>query len=550
MTLALPAAAYAADVPPVSNTTDPSSVAQPPAEQSAPLKTPERGPDTSNTASKAPRFTLNRVQFDGVSAVSPTLLEPAWREFVGKPVSLSDLRAIARRAELLYGKAGYPFVAIVLTPQKVEDGIVHFTVVEGRISSLTVLSNDSVARRQVAAAFTGLIDRAPLSSAEVEGAYARAKKVPGLVIDGALRRGGSPGGMDLVVRARHQDWRVYANTNNLYPETVGPWGALIGIDHFGASPYGDQTSFQIYSSLNGGQQTVARLNHRRILNASGTEVSGLLLVANAKPGGVVAPLDLATNVVAVRLNVSQPLIQRLGFSLEGSLSFEANDQKTKVFTSVDLTNDRLRIVSLAFHGDGLAFGGTYDYGVEIRQGVAGLNSSRKGDLDLSRAGADPQATVGRLFLDGLSPSFRTVRVFAKIDGQLAGAPLAAPEQYAVGNLTVGRGFQPGASFGDSAVGGTAEIRFGPYAVRGFKVQPFAFYDAARLWNLTPGAHRDHTVSSAGAGMRIEAPGRMHLDLTYAAPQTSAQDLGDPTPHPRVLLSLTVGLDELFKGRHR
>jgi hemolysin activation/secretion protein len=549
MTLALPAAAYAADAPPVSNTTDPSSVAKPPTTDSAPLKTPERAPEAGG-ASRAPRFTLTRVQFDGVAAISPGALDAAWREFVGKPVSLADLRRIARKAELIYGQAGYPFVAIVLTPQKVEDGIVHFTVVEGRISSLTVLSNDSVARRQVAAAFTGLIDRSPLSSAEVEGAYGRAKDVPGLVIDGALRRGGVPGGMDLVVRARHQDWRIYANTNNLYPDTVGPWGALVGVDHFGASPYGDQTSFQLYSSLDGGQQTVARLSHHQVLNGAGTSVSGLLLVARANPAGVVAPLDLATNVVAARLSVSQPLVQRLFFSLQGSLTFEANDQRTKVFSSVALTNDRLRILSLALGGDGAVAGVGYNYSVEIRQGVDGLNSSKQGDTDLSRLGADPQATVGRLFVDAQSPPFRTVRIYGRFDGQLAGAPLAAPEQFAVGNLTVGRGYQPGASFGDSAVGGSAEMRFGPYAVKGFKVQPFAFYDTARLWNLTPGAHRDHTVASAGAGLRIEAPGRMHLDLTYAAPQSSAQDLGDPTPHSRVLLSLTVGLDDLFKGRRR
>ncbi|MDB5429566.1 MAG: heme:hemopexin-binding protein [Caulobacter sp.] len=547
---AFPAVAAAADGQPLSNTTDPTAVVPQPPNASRPIQAPDHGP-TGGPDDRAPRFTLTGVEFEGATTVSPDALRPTWQGFVGKPVSLSDLHNIARAAERVYASAGYPFVAIVLTPQAVEGGVVRFKVVEGHISSLTVLSNDATARRQTAAVFGGLVDRRPLAANDVEGAYVHARDIPGLAIDGALRRGGVPGGMDLVVRAQHQDWRVYANANNLYPETVGPWGVLLGVDHFGSSPYGDQTSLQLYSSVDGGQQIVGRISHRQILNASGTSVAGMILVAKAEPGGVVAPLDLATNVTAGRLSVSQPLIERLNFSLGGTFGFEASDQKTKVFNSIAITDDRLRIFSLSFSGDASARGGYHlDYSFEVRKGIEGLNSSKEGDAGLSRAGANPQATVARMTVAGQTPPFHTVRLYGRFDGQVTGDALTAPEQYAVGNLSIGRGYQPGAAFGDKAAALSAEVRFGPYPAGKFRVQPFVFYDTAELWTLTPGAHREHTISSVGGGIRLEAPGRMHLDLSYSAPQDPPMGLGEPTPHARVLLSLTVGLDDLFKHRGR
>ena len=77
-------------------------------------------------------------------------------------------------------------------------------------------------------------NRAPLSLVDVESAYQQAKDVPGLAVSGTLRRGSQPGGMDLVVDAQRNEWRTYANVNDLYADPVGPWGALFGVDHFGS----------------------------------------------------------------------------------------------------------------------------------------------------------------------------------------------------------------------------------------------------------------------------------------------------------------------------
>ncbi|MGA0599113.1 ShlB/FhaC/HecB family hemolysin secretion/activation protein [Caulobacter sp. KR2-114] len=544
----IPAVALAQGAtPPLSSTVDPTAALPKVESPSAPLQPPviDRTTVPPSAQDLRPQFTLEAVRFDEATALPAAALEPAWAAYRGKPVTLADLRKIARKAEALYAAAGYPFVAVVVTPQAVDAGVVHMRVVEGRVSNLTVLAKDPVARRQASAAFAPLIDVKPLSLPAIEGAYQRARDIPGLALAGALRRGTVPGGMDLVVQAKREEWRVYANVNNLYPDANGPWGALVGVDHFGGSEFGDQTSLQAYTSLDGGRQEVVRLTHQQRLNASGTTLTLMGLGAWANPKGAVAPLDIATNVATGRFAISQPFVERTSLSVVGEAAFEIDDQKTKLFKTIGISDDELRVLSASLRAEWRPRqGGQLSGSVELRKGLDILGASHSGDTNLSRLGADPQAFVAKFKLEGETPTVQRLRLYGRLEGQDSDHPLTAPEQYAVGNLSIGRGYEPGAAFGDKAIAGVAEVRFGPFPVASrFRLEPFVFYDAARLWTLTPGAHTTIDVASYGGGLRIDMPGRGRLEMTYAVPHEPPLGHGQPVPGSRFMVNLTVGLTD-------
>ena len=546
----VPAGALAApDSPPLTHN-DPSAVVAKPADASRPI-TPPAAP-AAPAEDQTPRFALTSVAFDGVKAIPEGRLAPAWSAYQGKQVSLADLGAIARAAEAIYARAGYPFVAVVLNPQRVVGGAVRFTVIEGHVSNLTVLGADPTARRQATAAFAPLVDKTPLPASAVEEAYEHAQDIPGLTIAGAFHRGTVPGGMDLLVQAKREPWFVYANVNNLYPDAVGPWGALGGVDYRGGSSFGSETSAEVYESLDGGRQTIVRVSYERGLNASGAAITASLLADWADPGRDVAVLDLATNVVTGRLAYTQPIFSSLSRSLVASAAFEFDDQKTRVFSSVDLTDDHLRLAVFDLVGAWRFPGGAHlEMTGEVRQGLEILGASRAGDISLSRAGADPAATVAKFSGEALSPALlHGVRFDLRVDGQVASGPLTAAEQYEVGNLTIGRGYQPAAAFGDDALGAAAEVRFGPFNVlHRLSVEPFGFYDRVKVWTLTPGARTDRTLSSYGGGLRIDTQSHLHVDLTYAVPETPPLAFGVPTPHAVLLVNITMGLSDLWGSLH-
>ncbi len=498
------------------------------------------------------RLTLLGVKFDGAVAVPEATLKPAWADLQGKPVTLSDLRAIGRRAEAIYAKSGYPFVAVVLRVQEVKDGIVNYDVIEGRISDLTVLGSNVTARRQATAALQPIVNRAPLSLGDVETAYQLAKQVPGLSLSGTLRRGSEPGGMDLVVNAqRPADWRLYANVNNLYSDAVGPWGVLAGLDYFGPTEYGDEASLQAYTSTPVGRQVLVRASYMQRLNSLGTTVTVSALWGKANPEGDLAPLAIAEDVTTLRAEISQPLWERPDANALIDLGLEGTDQDTKVLSSVGLSDDRLRVLDLTFSGEKRGVFGRLAATGEVRQGLDVAGASLPGDTNLSRAGGDPQATIFRASAEFESPTLEYVRLDARMESQYSSRALTTPDQYSAGNLTIGRGYQPGAALGDSALAGSFEARVGPFtATPSLQVEPFAFYDVVSLWNNGTAAFQHRTLSSLGGGVRLQLDGAAHMDLLYAVPLTAPLGLGESRPTPSVLVNLTIGLNDAFSAIHR
>ncbi|MFI4933478.1 MAG: ShlB/FhaC/HecB family hemolysin secretion/activation protein [Caulobacterales bacterium] len=515
----------------------------------APISTPLGFPAPPKGAvgeDLTPRFVLQGVSFDGTTEVPPANLESAWTSYRGRSVSMADLRAIGRSAEGVYARAGYPFVAILLQVQKVSDGVVHYSVVEGKITDLTVLGLDPTARRQATTMLQPLVNRSPLSLAEVERAYLLARQIPGLGINGTLRRGDQPGGMDLVVNAVRPDLvRVYVNVNNLYANAVGPWGVLVGADYYGQSRYGDDLSAQIYTSIPFGRQVLARGSYAFGLDNSGTRVTISGLWGKANPQDTAAPLELATDVATVRTEISQPLIERHEGSLVADVALDISDQRTRVFKTAPLSFDKLRIFSASLLGETSGSFGRLSGSLEIHQGLDFAGASHAGDADLSRPNGDPQATVFKASLEAESATVGYVSLAARADMQLAGEPLTAPDQYAFGNLTIGRGYEPGAALGDSVVAGSVEVRVGPLHLgKVLQVQPFGFIDWGRLYNRGAAAQ---SLTSIGGGLRFQIPGKVQLDLVYAAPQDAL--VGQPRPSPELLLNLTVSVNDVFAAIH-
>jgi hemolysin activation/secretion protein len=109
--------------------------------------------------------------------------------------------------------------------------------------------------------------------------------------------------------------------------------------------------------------------------------------------------------------------------------------------------------------------------------------------------------------------------------QWADRPLLAYEQQAIGNLTIGRGYDPDSASGDRVLAGEAKGELGPITfakigsgptVQDISVGPYGFYDIARVVNLAPGS-TNSTLHSVGGGFEFRFPYRIHVDVYYAYP---------------------------------
>ncbi|MCW5761547.1 MAG: BamA/TamA family outer membrane protein, partial [Phenylobacterium sp.] len=170
--------------------------------------------------------------------------------------------------------------------------------------------------------------------------------------------------------------------------------------------------------------------------------------------------------------------------------------------------------------------------------LEGFGATKEGDVLLSRAEARPAAWVVQGSASALTVVSPTVQLLARVEGQYSRQPLAAYEEYAVGSLTIGRGYDPAYISGDSALAASIEVRAGPFQpAAGWAFSPYAFFDVARTWDRDTGGRAD-TLSSAGVGFQAPVRARWLLDVGYAQP-LAKRALDGSKPSGRLLVNLTA-----------
>src|SRR6516164_5685179 len=92
--------------------------------------------------SEAPRFVLRDVRIEGNTVLDQQAIRDVVSPYLGKPVSIADLEEIRRRFTLLYIDRGFINSGATIPDQNVENGIVTFRFVEGRVTDIEVTGTE------------------------------------------------------------------------------------------------------------------------------------------------------------------------------------------------------------------------------------------------------------------------------------------------------------------------------------------------------------------------------------------------------------------------
>ena len=113
-----------------------------PTPQTGPQQDLVIGPEYSNPDAPAPaagpRFPLMAIQVDPSNFISRSEIDPILQPYVGNEVDFADLAAIVGRLNALYREKGQITARAFLPPQRIENGVVHIALIEGKIGAITV----------------------------------------------------------------------------------------------------------------------------------------------------------------------------------------------------------------------------------------------------------------------------------------------------------------------------------------------------------------------------------------------------------------------------
>ena len=524
----------------------------------------ERSPCAlADPAYAAIKLTITRATFNNLGPVPTGELEPIWRPLVGREMPISVLCEIRDAAATHLRRLGY-LAAVQVPAQRIEGGDVRFEVLYARLTAVRLRGDAGRNEGQVARYLGKLATGQPFNRLAAERYLLLARDLPGMDVRLALKpAGGAPGEMVGEVSVRRRPIEADLVLSNIAPSQTGPWGGQLRLQANGLTGLGDHSFVSYYTTADFNEQQVLQAGHDFAIGGEGPRLSGRGTQASTRPNLGAATPPVAAETFFANVEASYPFKRSQAASLIGRAGFDLVNQ-TLDFNAAPLSRDRLRVAYARLDGEwqdmrGRGPGKTTAWrlaaSLELRQGLDVFGASPDclanpaecagaGVVPPSLINGNPTATVVRF--TGLAElrlaKFVTIAVQPR--AQIASGALFGFERFALGNYTVGRGYDPGVLTGDDGAALNAELRHDPVTVSEdwkLAAQPYLFVDAGWAWSrgLGPAGVNPVSLVSAGAGGRLVFSDRARLDLAGAV---ALKDAG-PTRagDVRLLVTLTTRL---------
>ncbi len=515
------------------------------------------------------KVTLSDVTYADAALATGVNLSQAHADYLGRELPIRALCDIRDRAAALLDEGGY-LAAVEIPPQSLGDGVAEMRVVLGRLVAVRARGDTDGAEALLARYLGKLVDQPVFNVGAAERYLLLANDIPGTEVRLSLRpaEGGAPGELVGEVAVRRQTVVADVSVQNYGSRAVGRFNGLARAEFYGLTGMGDRTSILAFSTLDFAEQQTVQLAHDMLIGGEGLRLGGQLTLGWTTPD-TLPGFTIESETLFATLEASYPFLRTQRASVWGAAGFDLVDQDVAINT-VALTRDRVRTVfgrvnfQLADAASVARRDGYSAYeprmrlagDVELRKGLGGLGTVRdcRGAVPAcTTGGAVPPSRIEQnpapFYVRGsLSTEFRPAPKFglaAELRGQFSDDPLPSFEEFAGGNYTVGRGYDPAAVLGDTGVGASVELFYGslmPSSATAVAVQPYVFTDAARTWQHDPSLRplNPDRLWSAGGGVRFVRGGNVQGDLSVAVPLTRT-DAQSNRGDVRVLFTLTARL---------
>ncbi len=494
------------------------------------------------------QVTLASVTFNGATAASAEELRPSYAEYIGKTQPVAVLCTIRdRTARILFDKG--ILARVEIPEQRITGGAFALEVIEAHVVNVRVRGDIGPAQEVIERYVEKLRGMKPFVMDRAQRYLLLASDVPGVTARAAVRpsTSGERGAVDIDVTVTRDPVDALANAQNLGSKVVGRWGALVRGELDSATRYGEATAITVFHTMFSNEQSLVQFTEAARFGSEGLVARGALVYGISHPGETLKVLDLKSESFVGNLELGYPLLRSRLQNVNVSGGFDWIDQTTDVLGTT-FNKDQLRVLYARADGDMLteAFNRRFQLagGVTLRKGISGLGATDTGSALLTRANAKPDAFLVRGIASAETYVAAGFNGTLRLQAQYSGSPLAPFEQLTLGNLSVGRGYDPAAVIGDSGIAASFELRYGSLPLHPLlSAAPYAFFDAGYVHNndaALSGLERGRSLRSIGAGVVFRVANRANLEVTYAHP-LDATAPGVRRKDDRLLIQLTASL---------
>lgn len=481
---------------------------------------PSQSPNTDE-----PQLEVIEIQVVGSSIFDNADFEPVLAPYVGRSVTLEELRQAADAVTQLYLNQGYITSRAILANQTVTDGIVQLQVIEGSLAEIQVEGDDRLTnyvRDRIA-----LGARTPLNQARLEDQLRLLRTDPLLDnIEASLRAGEGLGESILIVRVEASkaiEAHLILDTNS--PPSVGV--VRTGADFTYRNPFGigDQFRTSAYRATTGGSE-LYELSYRAPINAMNGTISARYLPSFFRiidPASIAA-LNVSGSADVYELSYRQPLIRTPREEFALSLGFRHRSGNT-LLSGININESRTSVIQLG-----------QDY---LRRDVSGawaLRSQFNIGTSLFNATRATSPTADGEFVSWLGQVQRAQvlnddnLLIIQGDLQFASDSLLGSEQFVIGGGQSVRGYDQNARFGDNGFRLSVEDRMvvqrDEAGVPVIQIAPFL--DMATVWNTRSSTttNNQRFLLGTGLGVLYNPFEQFNIRLDVGVPLVELTEAGD------------------------
>lgn len=464
------------------------------------------------------RVLVKDIRITGAEAIAATELQAVVAPYIGREVTLSDLRKAADAITEEYNSRGYNLARAIVPEQDLSSGSVEIRVLEARIGKVTVRDNKYYSNRLIESAFAGVLrDKAVRQSSLERSLLILNDQYPDVSATAGLQAGADPGSTDIVVSAKdilpihltldYDNYGVHQVSQHelgVQVDISDPWFG----SHFA---YRELTGFDPETTHN------RRASLDLPINSYGTRFGGYFANGNFAVGGDLSQVGLTGNQEGWGLSFTHPLIRTKAHKFSGEFGFDLRD--SKLFQSGEMSSlDRVRLLKLGLSYEGTDSTGRSFASVYIFQGLGTAFGGSENDNPISSRlfvtqsgaikGADDRFTYGTLHLLRLQTITSFLRAIVRVSGQVTSRLLPASEQFGIGGPDTVRGYRFKELLGDNAFTAGTELRALPIPGEYNEVVQLSLgldYGLVQQRKPAVGQEKFQSLLGYGPGIKLNVP---------------------------------------------
>lgn len=517
----------------------------PPTEPRAPapeFPVPEMPPTRAPAGAETVRFVFGGLEIEGASVYVAETLDAQFRDSVGQEITLADAFAMADRVQRLYRDDGYFLTRVIVPAQTVRDGKLRIRVLEGYIAAIEFQDDIGSAQKLVQAYLRPVTAQRPIRLATLERALLLSNDIPGLSVAALLEPSGTElGAADLFITATRKPFDGFATVDNFGDEFTGEWEGAAGVSSNAFTRFGERVSLigLISEPWVSNNEMVGQLSGSWRLGGGGLFFEHLVSYGKSKPGSTIEEFGFDSKELLIGTTAVYPILRTRNLNLWVRAGFDYTDANTDVFGGEKFSRDRLRVIHTGIKSELRDGWRGFNVGeVTFRQGLPVLNATKRSDDFKSREDGTATSSLIDASIARRQPVYGDVSLYGHVAGQYAFTSLLSEQEFDVGGLAFGRGYNFAELSGDNGVGATVELQY-TYRPKRWSidtVQPFAFYDFGEVWTRDSAStdQQQGSLSSAGIGVRGTALDMLTIEIIVAKPLTRDSERANGGREPQVL----------------